>query len=277
MKVLILGKGFVGAKLAAYLLKNNIDIFNISQTEINYTNERTLSTLLRDYNFTHVINCCGFTGVPNVDGCELNKEACWDLNVVVASRIDRVVNHYNKKCLHISSGCIYNGYEKEFEETDTPNFGLFNPESSFYSKTKHAFETLIDTKRSAIFRIRMPFTGERENKNYLYKLLKYDNLISLPNSLTCIDDLNDLVFKFLNAFKPGIFNVVNPQSMSAEEITDVMKRFNLINPNWKFVDIKELNIIAGRSNCVLSADKLKNLGLSLPDTCVSLERCIKSL
>ena len=31
------------------------------------------------------------------------------------------------------------------------------------------------------------------------------------------------------------------------------------NPNWKFVDIKDINIKAPRSNCVLSMDKFKKL------------------
>jgi hypothetical protein len=38
-----------------------------------------------------------------------------------------------------------------------------------------------------------------------------------------------------------------------------MKAYNLENKNWKFVDIKDINIIAPRSNCVLSIDKLKTM------------------
>lgn len=277
MKVLVLGKGFIGSKLIDFLRLKDVDTFGIAQNEINYTSSRALANLLRDYNFTHVINCCGYTGVPNVDGCESNKEDCWKYNVVIASKIDSLVKYYNKKMIHISSGCIYTGYEKEFEETDVPNFGLFNPQSSFYSKTKHAFETIIDTHCSAIFRIRMPFTGLRENKNYLYKLLKYDNLISMPNSLTGVNDLNELVYKFILDFRPGLYNVVNPQPLTAKEIVDIMKKYNINNVNWKFIDISNLNTVANRSNCVLSANKLKSLGLSLPDTLVSLENCIKSL
>jgi len=277
VKVLVLGKGFIGSKLIDFLRLKDVDTFGIAQNEINYTSSRALANLLRDYNFTHVINCCGYTGVPNVDGCESNKEDCWKYNVVIASKIDSLVKYYNKKMIHISSGCIYTGYEKEFEETDVPNFGLFNPQSSFYSKTKHAFETIIDTHCSAIFRIRMPFTGLRENKNYLYKLLKYDNLISMPNSLTGVNDLNELVYKFILDFRPGLYNVVNPQPLTAKEIVDIMKKYNINNVNWKFIDISNLNTVANRSNCVLSANKLKSLGLSLPDTLVSLENCIKSL
>ena len=277
VKVLLLGKGFIGQKLSNYLKTKEIDIFHIAQNEIDYTRHRALATLLRDYNFSHVINCCGFTGRPNVDGCETNKEDCWKYNVTVASMIDKTCQSYNKRCIHVSSGCIYTGYDKQFSETDIPNFGLFNPDSSFYSKSKHAFETVIDTQFSSILRIRMPFTGLKEDKNYLYKILKYDTLISSLNSVTGVDDLCEFISKFLNNYKPGIFNVVNPQPIEAKEIVNILTKYNLVNPKWNFIEVNDLKTVAKRSNCVLSSDKIQEIGLCLPDTRESIERCVKSL
>lgn len=277
MKVLILGKGFIGSKLGAFLHQKNVDIFHIAQQEIDYTRPRALTTLLKDYNFSHVINCCGYTGAPNVDGCENNKSECWKYNVVISNQIDKLVNDYNKKIIHVSSGCIYTGYEKDFTEADEPNFGIFNPHSSFYSKTKHAFETLIDKTRSTVLRIRMPVTAIKENKNYLYKLYKYDNLISFKNSITCIDDLNNLILSLINNHIPGIFNAVNTLPITAQEIVEIFKKYNKINPNWKFIDISDLNVIANRSNCVLDTSKLKEYGLEFSNTLETVEKYIKEL
>lgn len=276
-KILILGRGFIGTKLFNFLTEKNLDVLAFNQNVLDYTNEYRLSSFLREYNFSHIINCCGYTGVPNVDGCELNKELCWKYNVVVPQLIDKLSLRYGIKAIHISSGCIYTGYEKAFEETDVPNFGLFNPSSSFYSKTKHAFETVFEKQHNVILRIRMPFTSIRESKNYLYKIFKYDNLISSQNSLTSIDDLNEFILKFLDRYEPGIYNVVNTQSMCADEIVSLFKSIHKVNENWKFVEIKDLDIVAGRSNCVLSTDKIKRLGLELPDTFVSVEKSIKLL
>lgn len=275
--ILVIGRGFIGTKLYTYLAEKKLSVLSISQKVINYTNEQDLFEYLKKNNFSHVINCCGYTGVPNVDGCELNKDMCWKYNVTIASTIDRICAQFNIKCMHVSSGCIYSGYEKEYEETDIPNFGLFNSNSSFYSKSKHAFETVYNKNNSAILRIRMPFTPLRENKNYLYKLLKYDNLISYKNSLTSVEDLCEFIYKFVDAFAPGIYNVVNPNPLDAQEITSIMKKYGKINVNWKFVEVKDLNIIAGRSNCTLSSNKLKSLGLCLPDSHASLDKCIKEL
>jgi len=277
MRVLLLGKGFIGTKLGQFLQTADVDVFHISQQEIDYTNSRTLSRMFRDYNFTHVVNCCGYTGTPNVDGCEKNKEICWNLNVTVPNEIDKIADKYNKKIIHISSGCIYTGYEKDFLETDQPNFGLYNPQSSFYSKSKHAFETVIDTKQSAILRIRMPVTSVKEDKNYLYKLFKYDNLISYKNSITCIDDLNRLVKHLLNNFIPGIFNAVNTKPITAKEVVDIFKKYNKVNPNWNFVEMDDLNIVANRSNCILSTQKLQQHGLEFSDTFETVEKYIQEL
>jgi len=277
MRVLLLGKGFIGTKLGQFLQTADVDVFHISQQEIDYTNSRTLSRMFRDYNFTHVVNCCGYTGTPNVDGCEKNKEICWNLNVTVPNEIDKIADKYNKKIIHISSGCIYTGYEKDFLETDQPNFGLYNPQSSFYSKSKHAFETVIDTKRSAILRIRMPVTSVKEDKNYLYKLFKYDNLISYKNSITCIDDLNCLVKHLLDNFIPGIFNAVNTKPITAKEVVDMFKKYNKANPNWNFVEMNDLDIVANRSNCILSTQKLQQHGLEFSDTFETVEKYIQEL
>lgn len=277
MRVLILGKGFIGTKVGTFLQQKNIDVFHIAQQEIDYTTFKALASLLKDYNFTHVINCCGYTGVPNVDGCESNKADCWKYNVVISSNIDRIVNNYNKKIIHISSGCIYTGYDKNFTELDEPNFGLYNSNSSFYSKSKHAFETIIDKTRSNILRIRMPVTPLKENKNYLYKLYKYDNLISYKNSITCIDDLNNLILNLVNNFIPGIFNAVNTNPITALEVVELFKKYNKVNPNWKFVELNDLDIIAGRSNCILDTGKLKQYGLEFSDTHETVEKYIKEL
>jgi hypothetical protein len=95
--------------------------------------------------------------------------------------------------------------------------------------------------------------------------------------LTSIDDLNTFIFKFLHNFKPGIYNVVNTASTNAKHIVEMFRHHNMTNPNWTFVDIDKLDIIAGRSNCVLATDKICSMGLELSDTFTAVDRCIYDL
>ena len=77
----------------------------------------------------------------------------------------------------------------------------------------------------------------------------------MDNSGTNIDDLNVFIFKLINHPKfdsiKGPLNVVNPGPMTAKLISEFLSFHGLTNPNWKIVDVKNLKILAPRSNCVL--------------------------
>ena len=127
----------------------------------------------------------------------------------------------------------------------------------------------------------MPFCAYNSERNYINKIINYDNLVCYKNSMTSIDDLCTFTKEFLmhRFYKnyPGIYNVVNEGSLDGKDVVELLSKYNIINPNWKFVDIESLSLKANRSNCVLSTDKIKSLGLTLPDSRVSMESCIKQL
>jgi 3,5-epimerase/4-reductase len=277
MYTLILGKGFVGTHLAHHFRVNNIEHKIFSQKELDYTNAHIFKEYVKENNkdIQCVINCSGYTGVPNVDACEDNKELCYNYNVIHPLQVIKICDSLNIPVIHVGSGCIYSGYGKQYTENDTPDFGIFSNESSFYSKCKHIFETFALFHRCYIFRIRIPFTGDLSSKNYFSKLYKYDNLINELNSITSITDFNEFVVKFMQQ-KPqwGVYNVVNPQPLKADEVVRMMRDAGIDNPKWNFIALKDLNTKAKRSNCVLSSELIKSMGLELPDTRESLKRDI---
>ena len=276
----ILGKGFVGTHLSHYFKRNNIDHKIFSQSELDYTDPNTFKDFLdtNDKDIKWVINCSGYTGVPNVDACEDNKELCYAYNVLYPMQVVKLCNQYKIPVIHIGSGCIYSGYEKEFTEEDTPNFGIYSNESSYYSKCKHVFETFAKEFNCYVLRIRIPFTDILTRKNYFSKLLNYDTLINELNSVTSLNDFDEFVVRFISA-KPeyGIYNVVNPEPVKAEEVVEILKDKEIVNSKWRFIELKDLNTKANRSNCVLTTDKIKDLGLQLPNTRTSLLRDISTL
>jgi len=279
MKILILGKGYVGKYLSNFLTKKGHNVLNISKATINYANPSELKRYITNVekNIDWVINCSGYTGYPNVDGCEDYFQECYYYNVTSPLYITKACNEVKVPIIHIGSGCVYTGYDKIFKEEDATNFGADCFESSTYSKTKDAFEKLSSNMERYIFRIRIPFNGIVEPKNYLYKMLKYDTLISKQNSITCVDDLIEFVEKFIthpSKIECGIFNVVNKGSVCGSEVMSMLKEYDLSNPKWKIVSIKDANFRVARSNCILSTEKLENLGLALPDVRESLNRAI---
>jgi dTDP-4-dehydrorhamnose reductase len=259
-KILILGKGYVGNNLFESTSLSNSEYVIHSKETLDYTNLSILNKFLLNNNITHVVNCFGFTGRPNVDECESRKEECWQLNVMLPLSVSKLCESLKVQYIHISSGCIYTGYYKEYTENDMPNFGMFN-DSSFYSKSKHAFE--MWNNYGCTIRVRMPFCNELSDRSYLTKILKYDNLINFKNSKTYIPDLcrfvNYIIDSDIQCNDIGVINFVNPSAKNTTEVVEALTAHDLVNPNWKFVDVEELNLAAPRSNCVLAIDKLKKL------------------
>lgn len=278
--ILILGKGFIGTNLSNFFTENNVGHALYSRSMLDYTDPDTLNNFLDNNKdkFFAVINTFGYTGRPNVDGCEANKEDCWLYNVTYPLAVVKVANDHKLPVIHVSSGCIYSGYDKVYTEDDKPDFGLFSNDSSFYSKCKHAGELMLDGYCVYILRIRIPFTNTLVPKNYFTKLYKYNDLIDMPNSVTSVTDFNNFVFRFMYLLRDlpgGIYNTVNPEPVKASEVVQIMKKYGIENPNWRFIDVKDLNTLAKRSNCVLSTEKIEKYNLPFPNSLESIERDIK--
>jgi dTDP-4-dehydrorhamnose reductase len=284
--ILILGNGFMGTRIYNEIKnrdkKNITDVQIISKSDLDYTK---IDNLYSDdiHSPDIIINASGYTGTPNVDACEYNKSECWRLNVDVPSKLYDHCAYNGIHLIHISSGCIYTGYDKVYTEDDTPNFGMFSDESSFYSKTKHAAELLMEPHPGLLtFRIRIPFTGDDTSRNYINKLLNYDNLISMDNSITCVEEFTAMLVDLIDSrdiysIPYGVYNACNPDPVNAESVLEIMKKYNISNPEWSIVKLTDLNIVANRSNCILSTDKIQSIGDWFKPTEESLEIAIKSL
>jgi dTDP-4-dehydrorhamnose reductase len=261
MNVLILGKGYIGAYLQQYLNNKNLSNYNIffkSKKDLDYTDSEILYNFCLTENINTIVNASGYTGSPNVDGCEDNKNDCFFYNVNIPVIIESVSKSLDINFIHIGSGCIYTGYDKEYNEDDTPNFGIFNKESSFYSKTKHISELMLDSNFTNIIRIRMPIENKLSRKNLLTKLINYSNLIDFVNSKTDMQVLCEFIETVIENFKAGIYNAVHSNSLGTEEVIDILKEYGIENKDWKFIPYENLELKCNRSNCTLTNDKIKN-------------------
>lgn len=287
-KIVIIGNGYVGSKVykKLSLQYENIQLLK----EYNYNDPFTLKhTLFKELNDIFsvnnsevwVVNCVGFTGKPNVDACELQKEKCWSLNVTFPNLLAYECLRENVKLINISSGCIYDGKEV-YKENDWPNFGVDSSESSWYSRTKHASELCLKTFPNIYtLRIRMPICEDfNSSKNYLSKILNYDNLLADTNSKTVLSDLIYIVEKIMNKSNIpfGIYNCVNPSPLSTKQLTEILIDNKKENLNWKLVSYQEVkkHIKANRSNCILSTEKSSFYGIELPKEKESLTKLFEA-
>ena len=89
-KILIIGNGFVGSKLTEHL-RTNSEFIVQQVSELKYFQPASLNNILHStlttFSPNYVINCVGYTGTPNVDGCESNKSDAFHLNVNIPKTI----------------------------------------------------------------------------------------------------------------------------------------------------------------------------------------------
>jgi len=257
--ITLIGHGYVGEHIAVELRKQQLPF-----TWIHHADRVPICT-------NWIINAAGYTGSPNVDACETDRDACIAGNVTWPLQLEQENPH--TPIIHIHSGCIYSGYPAQgFTETDAPNFTFDT--GSFYSGSKALAQQLLMPymHKSYLFRIRMPFGEHEHPKNLLTKLEKYDRLIDCENSMTHMGVLAHVVCEFIRN-KPwcGIYNVCNPGIMSTRQIANLMG----LQKTW-FTQSEFLNHVkAPRSNCYLNTLKLQRVCV-IPSIHDRMAECIQA-
>jgi len=267
IKVLVLGKGYIGTTLSNFLSidAENVEVHNVSRDQLNYLDRNELINFFANYeaegiSFDHVVNCVGYAGESNVDDVLDNQELAYILNVVFPTMLGSVAQEFEiPSVINIGSGCIYTGKsesEEGFSEMDVPNFGLSNNDSSWYSKTKHAAELSVTSSynNSYTLRIRMPFSevpSEGKNRNLFDKLLKYKTILTEDNSVTYLYDLHNVIYNIIisNEIPYGIYNVTSDGIFNAATFVELIRE--------KKEALKEAGIIENESD--LDSIELVNL------------------
>jgi dTDP-4-dehydrorhamnose reductase len=271
---IVLGKnGYIAEAIVRELKSHNLPHVAWSRTDVNYLDYHTfkreiinikINNHLSDVVSSHsikVINCAGFIGKPNVDACELAKADCIEGNILFPQMLSLLSIEMNFTFVQISSGCIYGGYDKHFTEKDPSNFDFQN--GSFYSGTKALAEKIIQkiNKNSYIFRLRIPFDEYASPRNYITKLLSYDKLLNLDNSLSHRADFAKYSIDLIEKQVPkGIYNITNKGFIDAKGVIKLIEKYKLSNKNFKFFDNIESfgkEVIAPRSNCILDTSKIE--------------------
>lgn len=271
MKILIYGKGYLGEHFLAYLNKQGeealfgtADIGNIEQVR------KDLATHSPDF----VLNCAGKTGRPNVDWCETHKEETLYANVTGPLVLNQACTESGARLVHLGSGCIYDGDNngKGFAETNAPNF-----DGSFYSRTKAWSERMLTEFPVLQLRLRMPIDANAGERNFISKIIKYEKVINVANSMTVIEDLMPASYELMKLGRIGIYNMTNPGAIDHKTILDMYKEIVDPNFNYQLMSVEEMYekyADAKRSNCILNSSKLENEGIHMRPIVEAIRDCI---
>jgi len=295
--ILLFGaSGYIGQAFQKAMRQRRLPFTPLSRDQLDYTRFDVLLQCLREFRPDLTINAAGYTGKPNVDGCESARAETLAANTLLPQTIAHACVVAGIPWGHVSSGCIYSGAKvmlngewkvepdltqphlrrlpdenpdaiQGFTERDEPNFSFRRPPCSFYSGTKAlAEEAIAGVGRGYLWRLRIPFDEFDNARNYLSKMQRYARVYDNVNSISHRGDFAHACLDLWERRAPfGTYNVTNPGYVTTRQVVAVIQR--VLKPDRRFefwADDEEFYRFAARtprSNCVLDVSKLLAAGV----------------
>jgi dTDP-4-dehydrorhamnose reductase len=283
-KVLIYGgkTGWIGGKMAVLLQEKGVEFV---LADARCENRADVAAELDDVKPSHVFMAAGITGRPNIDWCEDHMPETIRTNVIGTLNLADLCNERGIHCTVYATGCIFKyddahplGSGVGFTEDDVPNF-----DESFYSKTKGFMEPMLRCYPTClILRVRMPISDDLSHRNFITKIVKYERVVNIPNSMTVLTEMLPASLAMAEKGLMGVYNFCNPGVISHNECLDLYTKY--IDPTYKYMNfsLEEQSKIlkAGRSNNELDSTKLmKDMpeGIVINDIKTAVELCMQRM
>lgn len=283
-KVLIYGgkTGWIGGLMNEMCKEKGIEAVN---SDVRIENREAVAKELDEVKPSHVLFAAGVTGRPNIDWCEDNKPATIRTNVIGTLNVADLCNERDIHVTVYATGCIFAYDEKHalgngvgFTEEDVPNF-----DGSFYSETKGYMEPMLKCYPNCmILRVRMPISDDLIHRSFVTKIVKYEKVVNIPNSMTILTEMLPASMAMAQAGLTGVYNFTNPGVISHNEVLDLYKKY--IDPTYTYknftVEEQAKILKAARSNNELDTTKLMRdmpEGVEINDIKTAYEKCFQRM
>ena len=288
MKVFVCGsKGWIGNQFVDILKTLNIDFI---ESSIRADSIEDLQKEIMLFNPTHVISFIGRTHgkigekvYTTIDYLEVEGKLVENVRdnlfapIVLANVCSKLGIHYT----YLGTGCIFK-YDEEhpfettingFTEESKPNFF-----GSSYSVVKGFTDQLMQLYKNDVLnlRIRMPITDKPNSRNFITKIVNYEKICSVQNSMTILPELLPCVIDMMKQKITGTINLTNPGTISHNEILQMYKE--IVDPTftWNNFSLAEQRAIlaADRSNNYLDTTKLETLYPNISPIREGIRKCL---
>jgi dTDP-glucose 4,6-dehydratase len=288
MRILVYGSnGWIGNQFVQILKDTNT---NYVEGKSRVDNEIELESEIQYIQPTHVVSFIGRThGKINnktystIDYLEEEGKLFENVrdNLFSPLLLADICSKNNIHYTYLGTGCIFKfdethpfGKEENgFTENDKPNFF-----GSSYSIVKGFTDRLMQLYEDKILnlRIRMPITGEKNPRNFITKIVNYEKICSVPNSMTVLPELLPYVLDMMKNKTTGTMNLTNPGLISHNEILQMYKEIVDKEFKWNnFSQEEQRKILAAdRSNNYLDTTKLESLYPKIKHIRTSVRECL---
>jgi len=261
-------KGWIGGLFLEYLKRSHPEI-KLVKGRSRIENKTGILAELGVYKPTHIISFTGRTHgkigenqVNTIDYLEYPGKLVENIrdNLFGPLQLAQICEKQGIHYTYLGTGCIFNstgilsGYPQTFDEDSLPNYF-----GSSYSVVKGFTDRLMHNYPVLNLRIRMPISTDSSPRNFINKILKYEKICSISNSMTVLDDFFPIFMDLILNKKTGTWNCTNPGTISHNEILE-MYREN-VDPQftWENFSLEEQSKIlkSDRSNNKLNTLKIQ--------------------
>jgi 3,5-epimerase/4-reductase len=285
MKILIYGaKGWIASLLTnIWIQKHPKDKIISSTVRCLSENKQELENEIQEVD--RVICCIGRTSGRLDDGTYVNtidyletklNENLRD-NLYGPILLANLCQKLDKHLLYIGTGCIFSwntseNTNKQIFETDKPDFF-----GSGYSTVKGTTDQLMQLFENVCnCRIRMPIWNADHQRNFISKIVSYSKIHNMPNSMTYLPNMLNVLIELSRTGTTGTFNMTNPGYITHKEILDGYKEHVNSDHTCEYVDGEsQLKLLSKRSNNILNTDKLETWCKEHNIELMNIHQCMK--
>jgi 3,5-epimerase/4-reductase len=255
LKIIIFGAdGWIGGQLIPVLEGNGFDVIK-PPNELRADDVTHVVSFLSDSRPDRVLSLIGRThgpGVNTIDYLEQPGKLVDNIrdNLFAPVSLAYICDKLNIHFTYLGTGCIFSTADPTmtaYDEEALPDFT-----GSSYSIVKGFTDRFMHLCTNTLnVRIRMPITGTRCERNFISKIIKYDKVCSIPNSMTVLPVLLPILADMIKMKQYGTINLTNPGVISHNEILEMYKE--IVDPGFTYT-----NFTIEDQNAVLLSERSNN-------------------
>lgn len=283
MKILITGANGMLAKEIKEKFAQGNELILTDVSELDITNQEMVMKFVEKEKPECIINCAAFTAV---DKAEVAGEIVEKINADGPGNLAKAAKANNATLVHVSTDYVFGGdldVEKDYKEDDPKN-----PVTA-YGITKLHGEEQIQANTDKYYIFRTAWLYGIGGNNFVKTMLKLGetkdelNVVADQHgSPTYAKDLSEIIYQAVTKKIPyGIYNSTNEGYTTWYDFTKAIFEYTgticKVNPVTTEEYIKLMGVTQAKrpKNSQMSKEKLKSVGINVPDWEDGLKRYLK--
>ncbi|CEF68564.1 dTDP-D-glucose 4,6-dehydratase [Strongyloides ratti] len=258
------GKGWIGNQFCELLRKNNIE-YVVSQTKPGFDKDETVESEIVAVAPSNVVSMIGRTQGPGCGNISYLEGGPDKLNENIRDNcfgpwiLGKMCQKFKIHYTYLGTGCIFQYNEEHgytgpgYKELDDGNF-----KNTSYSAVKLFTDRLLRPLDNCLnARIRLPVNYENSPRNLAAKMIMFNKVIDIPNSITILPDCLPVLLNLSLEKSTGTINLVNPGPINFTEFKEIYNNLSGKNEEYEVLDVStNKEMVNTRAHCILDTGKI---------------------